>query len=188
MFVFEFVFIFIILFVLLVSVGLSALFVFLCRNMAREKGLPDTWMWFGLLGLIGILIVALKDPVKPYTYNQYGPNGQYGPGGYVQNPQYGQQYTQYPNGQYGQMYNQYQQGQAQQYGQMVQNPQYGQMAQASQYNQYQQTQGYDREQTNQGYNLNGVMHSETAGTICSFCGMKVSSETKECPVCGSKVN
>ncbi len=176
MFVFEFVFIFIILFGLLVSVGLAALFVFLCRNMAREKGLPDTWMWFGLLGLIGILIVALKDPIKPYTYNQYGPNGQYGPGGYVQNPQYGQQYTQYPN---GQMYNQYQQSQPQQYGQMVQAPQY---------NQYQQPQGYDREQTNQGYNLNGVMHSETAGTICSFCGMKVSSETKECPVCGSKVN
>ena len=112
---------------------------FACRYLARSKGLPDTWMWFGLLGVIGILVVAFKEtpnPANTFTYNQ---SGNFYKGGYVQNPQYNQQY-----------------------GQPVQQPQ-------------------------QGYNLNGQQYTQTAGTICSFCGMQVSSEVKECPVCGSKV-
>ncbi len=123
---------------------ISTIFIVICRMMARQKGLPDTWMWFGLLGIIGIIVVALKKPVKSAsTYNQ---SGNYYQGGYVQN------------------------------GQNSQNVQY------SQYNPDMQAQGQ------QGYNLNGQYYNGTAGTICSFCGMKVSSDVKECPMCGSRVN
>ena len=132
-------FIGVLLFIILVYGAIATAFVFACRYLARSKGLPDTWMWFGLLGVIGILVVAFKEtpnPANTFTYNQ---SGNFYKGGYVQNPQYNQQY-----------------------GQPVQQPQ-------------------------QGYNLNGQQYTQTAGTICSFCGMQVSSEVKECPVCGSKV-
>lgn len=158
-------FIGVVLFIILVYGAIATAFVFACRYLARSKGLPDTWMWFGLLGVIGILVVAFKEtpnPANTFTYNQ---SGNFYKGGYVQNPQYNQQY-----------------------GQPVQQPQYNQQyGQPVQQLQYNGNMQYQQAQPQQGYNLNGQQYTQTAGTICSFCGMQVSSEVKECPVCGSKV-
>ena len=42
-----------------IVVGICALFVWICKKIAESKGLPSSYMWFGLLGVIGIIIVAV---------------------------------------------------------------------------------------------------------------------------------
>ena len=56
----EIAVIFIMLFVwIAIAVGICALFVWICKKIAESKGLPSSYMWFGLLGVIGIIIVAV---------------------------------------------------------------------------------------------------------------------------------
>ncbi len=73
----EIAVIFIMLFVwIAIAVGICALFVWVCKKIAESKGLPNSYMWFGLLGVIGIIIVAVMGPSYP-QYPQYPPqNGQ----------------------------------------------------------------------------------------------------------------
>lgn len=144
---------------LIFVIGMWVLFVWICKKIAMSKGLSKNYMWFGLLGIIGIIIVAVI-PGNPqnnnYGYNQYNQPNQYGQNTYGQPNQYGQN----PYGQ-----NQY--GQPSQYGQNGFN---------------QQTNGQ------QGYMLNGQQFNGTNNvTMCPKCGASMSGETDFCPFCGEKV-
>ena len=166
---------------ILVYVVIVALFVFACRKIAMSKGLSPNYMWLGLLGLIGIIIVAMPGNQNPYqdpryaeymkqynqnlnNQNQYGGQNQYGQNPYNQN-QYGQ--NPYNQNQYGQNpYNQNQYGGQNQYGH---NP-------------------YDQNNLNQGYNLNGQNDlGNFSSNICSKCGASVGTDSAYCPFCGNKV-
>ncbi|MBQ2745464.1 MAG: hypothetical protein IJF37_07640 [Lachnospiraceae bacterium] len=160
-----------IIFYLAFMVGLCALFVWACKKIAEGKGLPSSYMWFGLLGLIGLIVVAVIPDRRQQQNNYYGyqqyPHNSYGqPNQYGQNP-YGQ-----PN-EYGQ--NPY--GQPNQYGQ---NP-YGHP------NQYGQN-IYNQNMNQQGYTLNGQQYSSMHNvTTCSKCGASMSGDSDFCPFCGTKV-
>lgn len=82
------------LFVIAFTFGIIALFVWICYTMAKSKGLPKSYMWFGLLGVIGIIVVAVSNP----TYSQYPT---YPQNGYGQNP-YQQPNTYFGNNPYPQ--------------------------------------------------------------------------------------
>ncbi len=74
---------FILAFYISVIVGIPALFVFICYRIAINRGLSKHYMWFGLLGILGIIVTALIPPpinnYPPYNnnYNNYGPNNNY---------------------------------------------------------------------------------------------------------------
>lgn len=141
---------------LLVSVGICALMIWACKKIAEGKGLSSAYMWLGLLGVIGIIIVAV---IPGKEQNNYG-------------------YTQYPQNQYGQP-NMY--GQPNQYSQPNQFGQQGQYSQSNQFGQYSQSnqQGY----TLNGQSYTGTQNvtmcpkcgASTSGEsdFCPFCGSKV---------------
>ena len=74
---------------LLFSVGMCVLWIFVCKKIATSKGLPSSYMWFGLLGLIGVIVVAVmqdRSQQNNYGYMQYGQQNPYGqPNQYGQN-------------------------------------------------------------------------------------------------------
>lgn len=77
---FAFMYILIWLVFLAVAVGITALFVFICRSICRSKGLPESYKWFGLLGVIGVIVTAVMSPPYYPPYPPYPPtyNQQYG--------------------------------------------------------------------------------------------------------------
>ncbi len=159
------------------AAGICALFVWACKKIAESKGLSKNYMWFGLLGLIGIIVVAVI-PGAPqnnnYGYTQYNPQNQ--PNMYGQQNMYGQ-----PN-MYGQQ-NMY--GQPNQYGQQNM---YGQPNQYGQQNMYGQPNMYGQNMNQQGYTLNGQQYSGINNvTTCTKCGASMSGESDFCPFCGTKV-
>lgn len=68
---------------LVVYLGIWAIFVIICNVIANNKGLPSSYKWFGLLGIIGIIIVAVtpshydKNNYPPYNNNNYPPYNNY---------------------------------------------------------------------------------------------------------------
>ena len=166
-----FIYLFIMFMFVLVFVGIAAMCIFACASMAKSKGLSSGWMWFGLLGPIGIIVLALKESERKEPTFTYGQSGNFYQGGYVQNPQNVQQ----SGAQYAQPYTQpYTQPYAQQNGMEYTQP-------YAQQNSTEYAQSYPQ-------NSSGIQQQATTGTTCSFCGMQVSSGVKECPVCASKVN
>ena len=75
----------------IISIGVAIGCIFGCRAIARSKGLQSSYMWLGLLGVIGIIIVAVMNPKEqappynPYAQNPYQQPNQYPP----QYPPYG---------------------------------------------------------------------------------------------------
>lgn len=65
---------------LLFSVGMCVLLVWCCKKIAESKGLSKHFMWLGLLGVIGIVIVAVIPGQQQYNggYTSYGQQNQYG--------------------------------------------------------------------------------------------------------------
>ena len=100
---------------LVFQIGICVALGFLGRKIVRDKGYPDNmnhgFAWCFWLGLIGLIVVALKQPyVDPMLYRQYPPYP------YPQQPYPPQQpYQQYPPQQYPP-----QQGYPQPYGQPYQ--------------------------------------------------------------------
>lgn len=102
---------------LLVWVAVTVIFILICGAIAKSKGLPKSYKWFGFLGIIGLIIVAVSSPKTPpqqqnayyYPYQQQPPPyGQQQPYGQPQQPPYGQP----PYGQQQPPYGQPQQQQA----------------------------------------------------------------------------
>lgn len=97
---------------LIVSLILMVVFVFVCRKIALGKNLSPNYMWFGLLGVIGVIIVAVIQPKQAYNpyqdprYNPYNNQNPYmNQNPYANQNQYGQM-NQY-NGQMNQYNGQY---------------------------------------------------------------------------------
>lgn len=80
--------------------GMIALFVFACRKIAQSKNLSPYYMWFGLLGVIGIIIVAVLPANQNYNPYYDPRNNSYNP--YMNQGQYGQNQNQYGQNQYNQ--------------------------------------------------------------------------------------
>lgn len=78
--------------------GILALFIFACRKIAQSKNLSPNYMWFGLLGVIGIIVVAVMPANQNYNPYQDPRNNSYNP--YMNQNPYGQ--NQYNQNTYGQ--------------------------------------------------------------------------------------
>jgi hypothetical protein len=55
---------------------MCVVFVLICGAIAKNKGLPSSYRWFGLLGLIGLIIVLVASPkntTPPYQNGYYYP-------------------------------------------------------------------------------------------------------------------
>ena len=61
-----------IIFYIAFMVGLCVLFVWACKKIAEGKGLPSSYMWFGLLGVIGLIVVAIIPDRRQQQNNYYG--------------------------------------------------------------------------------------------------------------------
>lgn len=139
---------------LIFAIGMCVLFIWICKKIAMSKGLSKNYMWFGLLGIIGIIIVAVMQgnpQNNNYGYNQYNQPNQYGQNPYNQPNQYG-------NNPYGQS-NQYNQNGFNQQN----NGQQGYMLNGQQFN-----------------GMNNVTMCPKCGAsmsgetdFCPFCGEKV---------------
>lgn len=89
----------VIIFYLTLVAGICALFVWVCKKIAESKGLPNSYMWFGLLGILGVIIVAIIGPSYP-QYPQYPPQNVQNP--YQQPNNYNQPNTYFVNNPYQQ--------------------------------------------------------------------------------------
>ncbi len=163
---------FIFIFWIAIIVGMFFLFVWVCKKMAESKGLPNSYKWFGLLGVVGIIIVAV---INAPTYNQYPPQNGYGQNPYPQQNNYGQNpypqqnsYVQNPNPNPQQ--NTYFGSNPYQQSQQFQQPQ--QPIQQSPVGQSQQQQP-SVEQTQQN-----------SMKFCPHCGAPVDAYSVSCKSCG----
>ncbi len=138
-----------IIFYIAFMVGLCVLFVWACKKIAEGKGLPSSYMWFGLLGVIGLIVVAIIPDRRQQQNNYYG-------------------YQQYPQNSYGQpnQYGQNPYGQPNQYGQNI-------------YNQNMNQQGYtlNGQQYSSMHNVTTCSKCGASmsgdSDFCPFCGTKV---------------
>ena len=144
---------------------------FLGRKMVRDKGYPDNmnhgFAWGFWLGIIGIIVVACKQPYVDPNAMYYGyQNGQYPQNGY---PQRGYQNGQYPQGGY-------QNGQYPQNGYPQGGYQNGQYPQGG----YPNGQGYQDQ-----YNAQPRQSQSTIAWKCSSCGYDNEPLSKICEFCGA---
>ncbi len=56
---------------LVIYVGMAVLMCFLCNKFAKEKNFPPSYKWFGLLGIIGLIIVLILPSKKPNPMMEY---------------------------------------------------------------------------------------------------------------------
>ena len=78
--------------------GILVLMIFACRKIAQSKNLSPNYMWFGLLGVIGIIVVAVMPANQNYNPYYDPRNNSYNP--YMNQNPYGQNQNQYGQNQY----------------------------------------------------------------------------------------
>lgn len=63
-------------FIIILSLAFSIVWVAVCYAVAKNRQLPTSYMWFGLLGVIGLVILLCQNPrteQPPPVYQSYAP-------------------------------------------------------------------------------------------------------------------
>ncbi|MDD6262407.1 MAG: hypothetical protein PUA83_04885 [Clostridiales bacterium] len=61
------VIVFLVFFLLLIAAAEAIISVLACRCLAEDKGIERSWMWIGLLGWLGLVILCFIKRKKPDT-------------------------------------------------------------------------------------------------------------------------
>lgn len=135
--------------------GVTGILIVVCRAMAKSVDLSPHFMWLGLLGIYGIIIMAVIMAVT--SYRKMGTAGQ--------NP-YEKEREGRSQGNAGRQ---------------------GHPYQTEWERKYEEGRREREEEQKQGYNLNGTYYEHDSGTICLNCGAAVAAGEKICPRCKNQV-